>query len=418
MQEFLFAHRIFLNISVIYKVAMKLNMKTKKFLMLFLILVIVFFAIIFPCRVLEKSDRVPTINSPDRVLPSQEKRILKLIAVGDIMLSRHVGRLIDAEGSGYPWRFIAKHLRSADITFGNLESPISTGGEPLPGKGIWFRADPQVTDGLLEAGFDVVSVANNHILDFQEPALLDTLNTLKSFGLKPVGGGNNLEEARSPVFMEAHGVKVAFLGYSDMADIFWSQTKPRCLRATEDSPGVAPLEEEMIVEDIGIAKQEADVVIVSMHWGEEYADLPSQEQRELAYNLVDAGANVLVGHHPHTLQGFEVYKGGIIAYSLGNFVFDQDWADYTQEGILLELNLVSSECVLAEVYPIILPASQPQIASGQNAERILNKIIRLSAELGTEIEIIGNNKNGRLNLDKGVVNGNLKGGGDVYGTNK
>ncbi len=331
-------------------------------------------------------------EKPDRV---------KIAAVGDIMLSRRVGRLMADEGVMYPWEKISGKLQSADLVFGNLESPVSSRGEPLPGKGIWFRAAPETVKGLKKAGFHVLSVANNHILDFKEPAFLDTLDLLRQEGLHPVGGGSNLAEARSPVVVERHGLKIAFLAYSEMADIYWSRSEPRSLSATEKLCGIAPAHKEIILEDIEEAKSKADHVVVSMHWGEEYKDTPTEKQRLLAHDMIDKGADIIIGHHPHVLQGLEVYKNGVIAYSLGNFVFDQYWAGYTQEALLVEFDISALGCTGVEVWPIVLPSSQPRLAKGQEAAPILNKTRLLSSELGTLIEI--EDGKGIISMDSGQL---------------
>lgn len=314
---------------------------------------------------------------------------VRLTAVGDVMLARKVGTLIDTYGNEYPLARVKDLLQEADIAFANLESPIGTGGTPLPGKGIWFRAKPETVKALTGAGFDVVSLANNHVLDYDSPPLLETLEILKDNGIHAVGAGKDIAAARQPVFVEKKGVRVAFLAYTEMANIIWSYAYPRMLQATETEPGVAPLVVENMVRDIKAARQAADLVVVSLHWGAEYVDDPAAVQRQIAYELVDAGADLIVGHHPHTLQGVEIYENAVIAYSLGNFVFDQSWSDKTEEGLVLhaDIGLLGIERVWLE--PVVITEAQPEVAQSERGKRVLAKVRDLSRKLGTSVTIDG-----------------------------
>ncbi|MHB1419689.1 MAG: CapA family protein [Bacillota bacterium] len=313
-----------------------------------------------------------------------------LVAVGDVMLSRKVGKLMDSNGLEYPLAGIRDVLKQADITFGNLESPLSRGGAPLPGKGIWFRARPEAVASLKEAGFDVMSLANNHALDYDSPALLDTVDILTGNGIAEVGGGSNIAEARRPEVIEINGEKIIFLAYSDMAEMYWSSKYPRQLRATGVLPGIAPLKVDEILADMARAKKKAEIVVLSLHWGVEYADEPTPGQRDLAHRLIDGGADLIIGHHPHTLQGVEVYHQGLILYSLGNFVFDQYFSQETQEGLMLQALLSPFGLQQAKILPVILPQSRPELAQGETALRILEKTRALSLKLNTHLRIVDN----------------------------
>ncbi|GAW92404.1 CapA family protein [Calderihabitans maritimus] len=310
---------------------------------------------------------------------------VQLLAVGDVMLARKVGRLMEEKGLYYPFAKIAARLQSADLTFGNLESPISDRGFPLPRKGIWFRARPETVRALVYSGFDVMSLANNHALDYESPALLQTIEILARNGIASVGAGENLMQARKSVVKTVNGVRVGFLAYSDMADLIWDWNYPRSMRATEERPGIAPLDEKIILEDIAELRKKVDIVVVSLHWGEEYSDYPTAGQRRLARRLIDAGAHLIIGHHPHTLQGLEVYRHGLIAYSLGNFVFDQNWSLETRQGLILDLVLTPLGIREARIMPIFIHQSQPRIASGEQGQAILEKTVRLSRQLGTRL---------------------------------
>lgn len=335
-----------------------------------------------PVEQAEKELPVAVVEVPEVIVPE-----ISLMAVGDVMLARKLDRLINQKGMDYPFLMTGELLSSADVAFANLESPLSDQGTQIDGKGIWFRGKPENTQALTQAGFDVISLANNHALDYDSPALLQTMELLQAAGIKPVGGGKDIGEARSPVVIEREGIKIAFLSYSEMADMVWSFKHPRKLKATEEIPGIAPLVVEQIIEDIENVKEQADFVFLSLHWGVEYQDMPEDYQRDIAHQLIDAGADVILGHHPHCLQGVELYQEGLIAYSLGNFVFDQNWSDKTKEGMLLSLELNPSHLLQAELLPIYINDGQPVVAEGDRAETILQRVYHISEKLGTKLEL-------------------------------
>ncbi|WP_366924527.1 CapA family protein [Metallumcola ferriviriculae] len=314
---------------------------------------------------------------------------VSLAAVGDIMLARKVGRLMEEKGNHYPVDAIAQRLAAADVTFGNLESPIGTGGTPLPQKGIWFRAKPERVEALVLSGFDAVSIANNHALDYDSKVFLDTLDILDQRGIKAVGGGVDIDHARKPVIIEKNGLSIGFLAYSEMADIIWSFNYPRMLMASEDTPGIAPAGpryEAEILEDVEKLAPNVDIVVVSLHWGTEYQYSPMDSQRDFGHRLIDAGVDLIIGHHPHTLQGLERYGNGLIAYSLGNFIFDQNFSQQTTEGLLLEVTLTPMGVENATVSPVVIPQSQPRIAAGEDAARVNKLTASLSKDLGLDFE--------------------------------
>ena len=277
-----------------------------------------------------------------------------LLFVGDVMLSRGVGAKMKAENDwAYPYRKIVDTLRAADLTIGNLECPVSDGGKNQHHL-YSFRADPKALAGLKDAGFDVVSLANNHMYDWGAPALLDTLRRVREAGMQTLGAGRNDLEAHYPLVVDLEGVRLAFLAYVSVA--------PQDAAAGPDHPGVAWLETERTLVDIRFARQLADVVIVLPHWGIEYAKLPSNEQIELAHRMVEAGADLVIGSHPHVVQPLEPYRGRWIAYSLGNFVFDQK-PGVTRQGLMLKITLRGKQVAEVMMIPIeITPTFQPEIA--------------------------------------------------------
>jgi len=266
-----------------------------------------------------------------------------LLFVGDVMLSRGVGAKMKSESDwAYPFQKIATTLAAADLTFGNLECPVSDVGRNRYHL-YSFRADPKAIEGLKRAGFDVVSVANNHLYDWGAPALLDTLRRLREVGIVPVGAGANDLEAHYPQLIDLAGLKLAFLAYVNV--------EPKSARAAPDTPGVAWLEPDRVLADIRFARPLADLVVVALHWGSEYATQPQPSQVGLAHRVIDAGADLVVGSHAHVVQPVEPYRGRWIAYSLGNFVFDQKAAG-TRRGLMLKVKLVDKQIAEVTSVPI------------------------------------------------------------------
>ncbi len=306
------------------------------------------------------------------------KRQVTLAAVGDIMLARQVTGTLESKGFDYPLASAKAKLEAADVRFGNLESPLGTGGTPIPGKGIWYRGKPEALETVVRGRFDIINLANNHILDYDTALFNETLTALDQKKIAHIGAGQNLDEARAPVIVEKNGLRIGFLGYSDMAEIFWDYSYPRMFAATDEVPGIAPLRREMILEDIAKLKKKVDLVVVSLHWGEEYQNVPTPAQKELAHDVVDAGACLVLGHHPHAIQGVEFYDGAVIAYSLGNFITDQQFDDIVRESMVTTFTLTPEGVVATEVLPAFLTDHQPRLLTGEAGRLASEKIIRIS----------------------------------------
>ncbi len=254
-----------------------------------------------------------------------EKLPVRLVAVGDLMLGS-AGRSSALARS--PRSLFTRHrgrIQGADLAFGNLETPLSERGTPTPGKSkeslrkrtnFLFRAPTAAAEGLAWAGFDVVSLANNHAMDYGAVALEDTLDCLREAGVHAVGGGPDREAALAPVILERNHQRFAFIGISDVLPLYSA--------AGEHTPGVAPGRgawfEERMPEAIAAAKQQADWILVSVHWGREKFTGATEKQKRLGHRLVDWGADVVIGHHTHVPGPVEHYGDGIIHYSLGNFI--------------------------------------------------------------------------------------------------
>lgn len=244
--------------------------------------------------------------------PSQDDRPVSIAIVGDVMLADGPGRVIAAGRD--PFAPFAARLAAADLRIANLECVVAQGGK-AEDKPWTFRAHPRVLP-VLARHFDAVSVANNHAGDYGRQAFAQMLGRLKSAGVPYFGGGHTLREAHEPLIVARHGLRIALLGYNGFL--------PRAFEATEDHPGIAWIDEQHLIEDIRRARtaHHADLVIPFMHWGQEQEPLASEHQRGLARRMIDAGADMVVGTHPHVVQDTETYRGRPIVYSLGNFVFD------------------------------------------------------------------------------------------------
>jgi poly-gamma-glutamate capsule biosynthesis protein CapA/YwtB (metallophosphatase superfamily) len=310
-------------------------------------------------------------NTPNR---------FNLMAVGDISFSG-IAHII-LKDPAYPWKGVSSLLNQADILIGNLEAPLSKRGAIYTKKKWLLRADPRTAESLAQAGFDLVTLANNHILDYGPVALQDTIDALDQVGICHTGAGADGRLARQPVYIVTNnGKTVAFLAYSLVyPEVFWANSK---------RPGAAHGDPSYFIPDIKKAKSNADFVVVSFHWSNEMVTKPRDYQKKYGKMCIDAGASLVIGHHPHVLQGIEVYKDGLIAYSLGNFVFGV-LSHEKGDSIILNVLFDENGLLEVEIYPINVDnhyvSFQPQFQMGDNAKRILNTLRNYSQEFGTYIE--------------------------------
>lgn len=253
-----------------------------------------------------------------------------LLFVGDMMFDRYIKRAInEAQDPLLPFARIAQTLQEADLAIGNLEGPISDRGTKQ-GSIYSFRFEPVGTiNALQHAGFDIVTLANNHIWDYGWPAALDTMRHLTAVGISYIGFGNNFEEANTPVIKTVNDTAIAFLGYTEFyGKGLWA----------DEQLGLSEFVPDNIAKRVSGLKNSgaADLVVVSVHWGEEYETSSNALQQKVARQLIDAGADLIIGHHPHVPQEIEQYKHGFIVYSLGNFVFDQNFSADTRHGLMFK----------------------------------------------------------------------------------
>jgi poly-gamma-glutamate capsule biosynthesis protein CapA/YwtB (metallophosphatase superfamily) len=306
---------------------------------------------------------------------------LRVIAVGDIMLDG-TARPVFAQ-NGYDYAFAAvKHLfNGAAAVFGNLEGPLTDRGTAEQDKTYVFRSPPApVSQALHAAGFTVLSLANNHTLDFGAEGLAQTQSALEAVGIGYTGAGKDLAEARRPVIVSASGKKLAFLAYS--------VTLPEHFYAGPGKPGTAFAHEAHVRADVRAARQQADIVLVSFHWGQEGKTVLRDYQVQLGHAAIDAGAAAVLGHHPHILQGIERYHDGVILYSLGNFTFGS-YSKQAQVSAVAELTFNGNRVAALRMHPINVNnfevEFQPKPLTGMAAKRVVDELISLSAQRQTVV---------------------------------
>ncbi|MBV8170348.1 MAG: CapA family protein [Candidatus Eremiobacteraeota bacterium] len=294
-------------------------------------------------------------------------------AVGDVMLGWRVSSLVQQEGADAPFAAVKDILGQSDAVIGNLECPLSDRGSPTKSKSkqalkqrkeFVLRATPAAAPGLAHAGFAALTLANNHILDYGKDALDDTLAALHASGVQTAGAADDLASAWQPAYFERRGVRFALIGISEVI--------PRGYGATAIAPGVAPGRNpvtgdvdaaylKMLAAAIRNAHASADVVIVYEHWGTELMGPPTPGHVKLAHAAIDAGASLVLGAHPHVLGPLESYHGGLIAYSLGNFVFDTQPGMQTRSAIL-QVTLRGPTVATWRAIPVVLERGVPKPA--------------------------------------------------------
>ena len=275
-----------------------------------------------------------------------------LVAVGDILFAGAMGRLMKTKGMDYPFAKMRKILRNADVTFGNLECCASKQGAPLDKK-FTFRADPALVPALSRNGFKVVSLANNHTWDYGRDALRDTVDSVRSSGVLPVGAGANRAEAHRLVIIEKRGLKIGFLAYLGLL--------PPLVRESDTQPSVSIGSEERIADEVSKAKRRVNFLFVSLHAGEENAQKITARQKSFAHAAINAGADCVIGHHPHVVQSEEHYHGKPIFYSLGNFAFSTTGRG---SGSILTATLFANGKLLAKQTRLDLSGGQPHLRRG------------------------------------------------------
>ena len=296
-----------------------------------------------------------TVMAPDTV---------RMLFGGDVTLAYRFEELV-----GDNFENVFEHWdlwQKPDLFMVNLENPITTATEKVEKE--WnFKMPVKYISVLQQGGINAVTCANNHVFDYGVAGILETMSVLDSAGIVRVGIGKTLSEARAPKIISLKGKRIALLGYAG-----WS------FPATSTRPGVVPRNIEYVVEDVKRIKENVDFVVVNFHWGEELEAFPGEGQKILARKTIDAGADAIIGHHPHVLQGIELYKGKPIAYSLGNFIFGGNERN-TYETALLSIELMN-DTMSVTLIPVAVKNYQPSIATGEVRERILKNVQQRSQQ--------------------------------------
>ncbi len=262
-------------------------------------------------------------------------------------------------------------MTTADIFMLNNEFTFTSRGEPLPDKSYTFRANPEIVKYLFDMGADIVSLANNHTFDWGEISLLDTLNTLDAAGMPRVGAGRNLKEASAPVYFDAGGLRIGFLAATQIERM----SNPPTRGAAEETPGVFRcLDPTALYDAVREAKKNCDYLIVFVHWGTEKTDQPDWAQLEQGPGLAEAGADLIIGAHPHVLQGLESANGVPVVYSLGNFWFNS----YTQDTCVVKVTLGADGLKSFQFLPALQKGCITALTEGEEKQRVLQYIQSLS----------------------------------------
>lgn len=341
-------------------------------------------AVTVSCALLQPKPLATSVQ--DRILLHEAKDTIlaadySVSMVGDIMLGGTAKEIYQKNGYRYAFDQTRHLLHKSSIAFGNLEGPLAVWGLTDPKKTYSFRSHPKKSaDALAFAGFDVLALANNHALDYGVAGMLQTMDALDKQKIKHVGGGLDLNEARQAKYVNVDGKKVAFLSYSlTFPEEFW---------ATETHPGVAFGHKEHVIEDVQNAKRYADAVLVSIHWGRESTTKLRPYQENIGRAAIDAGASIVIGHHPHILQAVEQYKHGVILYSLGNFAFGS-YSKRVHSSVVAQAHFKGSDLVKLRFWPIFVRNNdvlfQSKIFDEEQANEVVSHLQTLSAERGTQL---------------------------------
>lgn len=303
--------------------------------------------------------------------------------VGDVMMGRYVEEVTEKHGYDYLFRYMKPYFADSDYVSGNYEHPAlkeEASSYKEADTAIRLNSNKSGVKAVKDAGFSVMTLANNHMMDFEEQGLLDTIDQFKRTDMDFVGVGKNTAEAKASIdYADVNGVRVATLGFTD---VYGKDAVP-----TDTQAGILNSNPDLLFEMIGKAKDakqgNADLVVVNMHWGQEYSTSATLRQKDLAKAVIDAGADIIIGHHPHVLQSFDVYKDGIIFYSLGNFIFDQGWTR-TKDSAMVQYHLAEDGKASIDVVPLQIEEATPRPATSK-ADR--SRVYRqLTKETGKNVQ--------------------------------
>ncbi|MGZ9582983.1 CapA family protein [Paenibacillus marinisediminis] len=324
-----------------------------------------------------KSDKGQTAGSASKPSDSkpgadEDEGTVLLTFVGDIINAGKVADVVETKGYDFPYRYATDMFKNDDLTIANLETPITSGGVPAKDKEFVYKSNPKMAPAMKEAGIDVVNLANNHSMDQGKEGLLDTFAALKKAEIGYVGAGKDMTEAYSPYIIEKKGMKIAVFGFTRVIPhVSWYSGK-------KDAGLAATYEPDKAVEAIKRVREDVDLVIVVPHWGEERKDTPVEYQKSLAKAYIDAGADLIVGGHPHVVQGIESYKGKWIAYSMGNFIFTKSTEPKTWETMVLQAECSKDGKISLKLVPYYTEIGQAVPMKEDAAQKLLKRVESIS----------------------------------------
>jgi len=300
---------------------------------------------------------------------SKKHKPITVTVTGDILLDKSVGENIKKYGVDYPFKSVSPILKKSDLTAGNLETAVTVRGTDQP-KQFTFRSKPETLKGVFNAGYDMVSLANNHTLDYGQQGLTDTIANLKKYKIGYSGAGKNEKEAYQAYQKVVNGKKIAIIGISRvLPDTSWM--------ATTSKPGLASgYSTEPMMKYVKKAVKSSDYTIVMIHWNKESKDYPEPYAREMAKKFIDAGVDAVVGSHSHTLMGIDYYKNAPIFYSIGNFVFTSSSAK-SSETMMASLTFDNNKIGI-KIIPAKIVSGQPKLMKDAYNQKLIKKLNRLS----------------------------------------
>lgn len=328
-------------------------------------------------------------------LSTEDRDMIQIAVGGDTALTDAAQPMIDRNGYEYPLMATMDFFRRSDLGIVNLETAVAEKNTPFPlYKNYVYRMDPKGLDALKSAGIHVLSLANNHIKDHGTEGLIETIAEIQKRGLIGVGAGKNSDEAYRGALIEIHGIKIGMLSY--LEDSFMDSLYMRGF-ALAGHPGCARMEFAQIKRDIKRLKELSDFLIILPHWGRNYTGV-TFIQKLYAHFMIDQGADIILGSHPHITHPIETYKNKPIVYSLGNYAFGTPGRRWLKYGILAQLNLIKRgdrvKLKRLELHPIFVQNRKvhfrPHFVAGKDAKHFLSKLKRESKELGSDIKIVTN----------------------------
>lgn len=336
----------------------------------------IIFIFIFPCIIFAQNNNLNEV---------------RFIAAGDLNVAHWITPLLEKDGYDFPFKYLKGILRNSDLVFANLEAPFCHNGTPLP-KNFVFKVPEKHVKVLKSGKINLVSLANNHILDYGYDCLSQTIQVLKKENINFAGAGNDYRAAHQPAIFKINDISFAFFAYS--------MTLPKYFFASDSTGGTAYPNKKIFKDSISYYNDIVDYIIVSFHWGEELKTNPKEYQINTAHKAIDYGADIILGHHPHVLQGIEIYKNKLIVYSFGNFIF-ASYSRKAADSILLDLIFTKTKINSVRILPINVNNYEinfaPRLLQDKKKSDIIRHMQLISEGLNENKQII--TKDGFLSIE-------------------